>query len=143
MDFQRRLGAGRLSEILGKPTLNTDRYMRTLGLYRLAKQSFEHLDAGTQAALTAYTKGVNAWLERQRNSWTRAWPIEFYLLRYRPEPWTIADSLVWGRMMAIFLSQNSRSEILRKQLQDKLGEDALDTLLPPYPSDGPDRKSVV
>tara|TARA_B100000676_G_scaffold297921_1_gene340224 strand:- start:46002 stop:48368 length:2367 start_codon:yes stop_codon:yes gene_type:complete len=137
MDFQRRLGAGRLSEILGKPTLNTDRYMRTLGLYRLAKQSFEHLDAGTQAALTAYTKGVNAWLERQRNSWTRAWPIEFYLLRYRPEPWTIADSLVWGRMMAIFLSQNSRSEILRKQLQDKLGEDALDTLLPPYPSDGP------
>ena len=137
MDFQRRLGAGRLSEILGEATLPTDRYMRTLGLYRLAKQSFQHLDAGTKSALTAYTNGVNAWLERQRQSWTRAWPLEFYLLRYRPAPWTVADSLVWGRMMAIFLSQNSRTEILRAQLKETLDDAAIKTLLPSYPSDGP------
>ncbi len=36
MDFLRRLGAGRLSEILGDSTVRSDRYMRTLGLYRLA-----------------------------------------------------------------------------------------------------------
>ncbi len=137
MDFQRRLGAGRLSEILGEATMPTDRYMRTLGLYRLAKQSFKHLDTGTKNALTAYTKGVNTWLERQRESWTRAWPLEFYLLRYRPEPWTATDSLVWGRMMAIFLSRNSRTEILRAQLKETLDDAAVQTLLPPYPSDGP------
>lgn len=137
MDFQRRLGAGRLSEILGEATLDTDRYMRTLGLHRLAKASFDHLDSGTRAALTAYTKGVNAWLAEHRNNWSRAWPMEFYLLRYRPEPWSVADSLVWGRMMAIFLSQNSRTEILRAQLRKTLDEAAVETLLPPYPSDGP------
>jgi penicillin amidase len=137
MDFQRRLGAGRLSEILGEATLNTDRYMRTLGLHRLAKASFKHLDTNTQAALTAYTKGMNAWLTEHRNNWGRAWPIEFYVLRDRPEPWTVADSLVWGRMMAIFLSQNSRTEILRAQLRKTLDDAAIETLLPPYPSDGP------
>lgn len=137
MDFQRRLGAGQLSEILGEATVNTDRYMRTLGLHRLAKASYRHLDANTQAALTAYTKGVNAWLSEHRDNWSRAWPVEFYLLRYRPEPWTVGDSLVWGRMMAIFLSQNSRTEILRAQLRKTLTDAAVETLLPPYPSDGP------
>ncbi|NKB20897.1 MAG: penicillin acylase family protein [Alphaproteobacteria bacterium] len=137
MDFQRRLGAGRLSEILGGPTLDTDKYMRTLGLYQKAKASFQHLDKNTRAALTAYTKGVNAWLTEHRNSWSRAWPVEFYLLRYRPEPWTVADSLVWGRMMAIFLSQNSRTEILRAQLLKTLKQADVEMLLPPYPSDGP------
>jgi len=32
MDFLRRLSAGRLSEILGHPTVRSDCYMRTLGL---------------------------------------------------------------------------------------------------------------
>ena len=136
MNCQRPLGAGRLSGVLGEATLNTDCYMRALGLYRLAKATFKHLDADTQAALTANTKSVNAWLTDHRNSWSRAWPVEFYLLRYRPEPWTVANSLVWGRMMAIFLSQNSRTEILRAQLRKTLNDAAVETLLPPYPSDG-------
>src|SRR3954452_19681656 len=36
MDLQRRAGAGRLSEVLGGQALNSDRTMRTFGLYRLA-----------------------------------------------------------------------------------------------------------
>jgi len=40
-------------------------------------------------------------------------------------------------MMAIFLSQNSRTEILRTQLRKILDDAAVETLLPPYPSDGP------
>src|SRR5258706_7354035 len=34
MDLTRRLGAGRLSEVLGAATLRTDRLMRLLGLHR-------------------------------------------------------------------------------------------------------------
>lgn len=137
MDFQRRLGQGRLSEVLGKPTLPTDRYMRTLGLYRLAEASIPHLSRETVAALEAYAKGVNAWLDTHREDWWRAWPIEFYLLRYRPEPWRPADSLVWGRTMGIFLARNWREEVFRAQLIRRLGEDSLETLLPPYPADAP------
>ena len=39
MEFQRRLGAGRLAEILGAAALSSDRFMRTLGLYRQAEAS--------------------------------------------------------------------------------------------------------
>ena len=137
MDFQRRLGQGRLSEVLGKPTLATDRYMRTLGLYRAAEASFGYLTLETRKALESYSNGVNAWLETQRKAWWRAWPIEFHLLRYRPEPWRPADSLVWGRTMGLFLSRNWREEMLRAKIIRSLGKDALDTLLPPYPDSAP------
>jgi len=133
MDFLRRLGAGRLSEILGEPTIGSDRYMRTLGLYRLAQKAVDRLPEDARAAIDAYTQGVNAYLD-SRNG---AWPIEFYLLRYRPERWKPADSLVWGRTMGIFLSRNWREEALRARIRQTLGADALPVLFPDYPADGP------
>ena len=40
MDFWRRIGAGRLSEVFGKATLGTDRYLRTMGFRRIAEQEY-------------------------------------------------------------------------------------------------------
>ena len=37
MDFRRRLGSGRLAEVLGPAALPTDRFMRTLGFERAAR----------------------------------------------------------------------------------------------------------
>ena len=53
MEFQRRLGAGRLAEILGAAALPSDRFMRTLGLYRQAEASLPHLAPDTRAWLEA------------------------------------------------------------------------------------------
>ena len=39
MEFQRRVGDGRLAEVVGAGALSTDRFMRMLGLYRLAEAS--------------------------------------------------------------------------------------------------------
>lgn len=133
MDFHRRLGAGRLSEVIGPPTLKTDQYMRTLGLHRLAEESVRRMPPDMRSAVDAYTAGVNAYLE-SRNG---AWPLEFYLLRYRPEPWKPADSLVWGRLMGINLSRNWHEEVLRSRIIKALGAAAAHTLLPKYPIDGP------
>ncbi len=47
MESMRRLGAGRLAEILGAPALASDKWMRTLGLYRLAQQSADALPERT------------------------------------------------------------------------------------------------
>src|SRR5882762_469277 len=41
MDLQRRLGAGRLSEVVGAAAVGTDRLMRTLGIYRHAAASVD------------------------------------------------------------------------------------------------------
>ncbi|MGF1562541.1 MAG: penicillin acylase family protein [Geminicoccaceae bacterium] len=107
MDFHRRLGAGRLSEVMGEGTLDIDRYMRLLGFYRLAEQAYGALDQPTRDLLEAYAKGVNAGIDDY--GWLL--PLEFLVLRYRPEPWQPADSLVWQKLMALDLSENYRDEL--------------------------------
>lgn len=133
METIRRSGAGRLSEIFGKRTLGLDRFMRTLGLYRLAERTFELLSPSARAAVEAYAKGVNAYLETHQG----ALAPEYYLLRFRPEPWRPADSLVWGKLMAMRLARNWRDELLRARLSARLGHGQLLALWPPYPDDGP------
>ena len=116
MDFQRRLGAGRLAEVLGPDAVGIDRTMRTLGLARAAEASLATLSPAVRRALQAYADGVNAFLATRRG----ALPPEYYLLRTAPEPWRPADSLLWGRLMAITLSGNWRGEALRARLAQHL-----------------------
>jgi penicillin G amidase len=62
METMRRLGAGRLSEIFGPSLLATDRHIRTLGLYELAKAQSAHAAEPVKRLLEAYANGVNGWL---------------------------------------------------------------------------------
>ena len=133
MDFVRRLGAGRLSEVVGTGALATDRFMRTLGLGREAEAQFGRLNAETRAALEAYSAGVNAFLERRSGPL----PVEFQLLRYEPEPWRPADSLIWGRIMALLLSGNWRKEVLRAKLLKHLDPAQVAFLWPGDPEGAP------
>ncbi len=134
MEFQRRVGAGRLAEIVGEPALPTDRFMRTLGIYRLAEASLQHLSAESLAWLDAYAAGVNAFL-RQRSG---PLPPEFLILRHANiEPWTPADSLVWIKVMALDLSRNWQNELLRARLAKHLSDEQIADLWPGYPDDAP------
>jgi len=126
METQRRVGAGRLAEIVGVAGLKNDRFMRTLGLYRLAESSFSTLDDATQSALTAYAEGVNAWIRDN----SHRLPPEFLILGLRPEAWKPADSLVWGRLMALRLTADWRDEALRGKLAAKLPAKQLAELWP-------------
>lgn len=133
MDFMRRLGAGRLSEVTGRPTLQLDKTMRTLGLYRLAQETVRRLPADAKAALEAYATGVNAFL----TSRSGALPPEFIVLQYQPEEWTPADSLVWGRLMAMRLTGNWRTEALRGALAGRLSPAQIADLWPQSPDTTP------
>ncbi|HSV30129.1 MAG TPA: penicillin acylase family protein, partial [Candidatus Omnitrophota bacterium] len=133
MELQRRVGAGRLAEIVGDKGLPNDRFMRTLGLYRLAEAGFDKLDKPTRDALTAYAEGVNAWTDAH---WHRL-PVEFVLLGVRPEPWKPADTLVWARLMALQLTGNWRDELLKARLAGKLDARRMGELWPGYPGDAP------
>lgn len=116
MEGMRRLGAGRLSEIVGSATLPVDRTMRTLGLYRLAEGDAEALPPARRAEIDSYAAGINAWLGDHRNTL----PPEFALLGFRPEQWKPTDSLVWARIMAMRLSGNWQEELLRLGLSGEL-----------------------
>lgn len=133
MDFQRRVGAGRLSEVLGEATLDTDKFLRTLGVYNVARKTLPNLDPETQGALEAYAAGVNAFLAQRKG----ALPPEFLILGYTPEPWTPADSLVWLKMMAWDLSGNWSDELMRARLLKVLPPERVAQLWPPYPGDAP------
>ncbi len=118
MDFNRRLAAGRLSEILGPASLQLDRWMRTLTIRRVAEAEVALLNQEGHAFFQAYANGVNAFMAAGRM------PVECALLRYRPQPWVIADSLAWVKMMAWSLSVNWEAELLRQQLLENLGPEA-------------------
>jgi penicillin amidase len=133
MEMQRRAGQGRLSEILGADMLDVDKFIRTLGLYPLAQESFGTLSPETQSFFQAYADGVNLWLQTHR----RALPPEFLLLGLTPEPWVPADSIVWGKLMALQLSGNYKAELLRAQLAQKLSSEQLRQLFPLPPADAP------
>ena len=132
LEMNRRIGAGRLAEVLGPAALTTDRFMRTLGVRRAAAANLPHLDAQTRGALDAYAAGVNAFLATRP-----VLPPEFHLLRVRPEPWSAVDSLTWWKMMAWDLGGNWRNELLRMRLSQTLPLSRIHEFLPPYPGDAP------
>ena len=134
MEMNRRTAAGRLAEVLGPGALDTDRFLRTLGVRRNAAAIVAHLDERTQRALARYAAGVNANLEQRRQSPRVALPPEFLLTDAPlPEPWTPADSAGWSTMMAWDLSTNWSSELTRMRLSQRLTKQQIDELLPPYP----------
>lgn len=114
MEMMRRLGAGRLAEVVGERAVGADRWSRTLGLYRAANTAFSGLDEETQASLEAYADGVNAWLAEG----DQMLPPALLALGVEPEPWRPADSLVWQRLMALRLAGNWTDEIARARLLD-------------------------
>src|SRR6266540_1975034 len=121
MDFQRRIGSGRLSEILGKRLVETDRFLRTIGFRRAAEQALRSLAPGARAQLDAYVAGVNQFLATSGSR-----PIEFRLLRFSPELFSAADCLVWAKMMAWDLaSVNAADEIRRAGSRTKSGRPIL------------------
>ena len=132
MEMNRRIGAGRLAEILGPGALETDRLLRTLGVRRVAEANLKHYDAESRRLLDAYSAGVNAFLASDP-----VLPPEFWILEARPERWKPVDSVTWLKMMAWDLGGNWRSELLRLQLATRMATSRIQEFLPPYPGDAP------
>lgn len=133
MEMNRRIGSGRMSEALGAATLDADKFLRTLGVRRVAEATLKSLDANTLGQLDAYAAGVNAYLAQRSGPL----PPEFLLTGIKPEPWQSADSVAWIKMMAWDLGANWRTELLRLGLAKKLSTAQIGEFLPPYPGDAP------
>ncbi len=126
MDLYRRAAAGRLSEVLGEPGLDSDRFMRTLGLARAAALDLNVASPAAVSDLEAYAEGVNKFLEQHGASL----PFEFLLLGYKPEQWTPTDSLAIAKLQLYDAAGNYTLELVRAGIAERLGLDVLPALFP-------------
>ncbi|REF02003.1 penicillin acylase family protein [Cupriavidus plantarum] len=133
MQMNKRIVAGRVAELVGEKGLDTDRFLRTLGVRRNAEAIMAQASPETRAILQAYADGVNAYIDTRRGPL----PPEFLILRAQPEHWEPADTIGWQTMMAWDLGGNWTQEVLRMGLAQQLSTARIAEILAPYPGDAP------
>lgn len=131
MDFMARIAAGRLSEILGPDQLETDRYLRRIGMVTAAQAAASVMMANdtTRSMLLAYCSGVNQWIKSLP---TGKLPIEFKMLGYRPEPWSPFRAALILKLMCLDLTGYSE-DIERTAILRKIGPERYAQIFPMYP----------
>jgi len=133
MELTRRVGMGRLSEMLGVPALPIDKMFHTLGLWQHAQKLSQSLETDTHNALQAYADGVNQFIASQ----TGKYPIEFDMLNIEPGPWTIEHSLLVSRLMAWELNYARWVDLLLAELVQRFGEEKAKEIFPYWPDEAP------
>jgi penicillin amidase len=125
MEMMRRGARGQTAAVAGAAALRLDRFMRLLRLEERAAADLAALDAETRAMLEAYARGVNGWIAARG----RFAAPEFIALG-APEPWQPVDSLLWGKIMGLWLGGNWRMELERVRLAARLTPEQLADLWP-------------
>ncbi|MBV9210997.1 MAG: penicillin acylase family protein, partial [Acidobacteria bacterium] len=115
MDLLRRSARGELAEIFGRAVLEEDKRHRVFGFAQLSEAGVAQLSTAERAALEAYARGVNAFIDSHAEN---GLPPEFQILQYKPRPWTPADSLVIGKIFSETLSTSWQTDLMRAAIAD-------------------------
>jgi acyl-homoserine lactone acylase PvdQ len=135
MEGLRRVGKGRLAEMVGETALHLDRFARTMDWAGLASREWEALQrsedkgaAGAVLMLQAFAEGVNARIEECQRTGGRgnlmaggALPMFFMLVGVDPEPWSPVDTLAILRVMAFQMNHGGQMPAIRQLLADVVG----------------------
>jgi len=119
LDLMRRASRGQLSEIVGPLGLKSDKQFRTFGFSRAAERDYAAMDKDSRALMEAYARGVNVFIEKHQNNL----PLEFSLLKYKPQPWQPTDSLVIAGYMYQTLTDTWERELDRAKVEARVGDD--------------------
>ncbi len=133
MEITRLASQGRLSEVLGKDALETDKLLRTIGFYQLAKEITQSLPDSERAIIQAYADGVNTYIQKNKDNL----PAEYRLLNFSPEPWTVENSIGYVRLMAWELNVAWHLDVVLGAIVDRVGETKGQAAFPHYPDSGP------
>jgi penicillin amidase len=133
MDLMRRAGEGRLSEVLGAPTLSLDKLFRTVNLRDVAASIESTMHPESHRVLEDYAAGVNAYIGDHRGKY----PIEFDMLRYNPEPWTVRHSILVTRLIAWELNLAWWTDLTYGEIAAKVSPEMLREIIPTVPDSIP------
>lgn len=128
MDLIRRSTEGRLSEIFGKSFLQVDIISRCLKMTEKSRLILQNEDPAIISCMEAYAEGINLFI----NSCKKL-PLEFRILSYKPEPWSLEDIVnIIGLMGWSLGSRNLTAELFNYQLVRKVGAEKASTLIPDW-----------
>jgi penicillin amidase len=141
MDLLRRNANGELAEVMGSSMIARDRMQRVLQIRNTARRAYGNVSAEDRSGFDAYARGVNLFIEQHGETL----PAEFRLLHYRPQPWSGADSVSIGLMMAQTLDTHWYSKLERERIANRLKNPKLEADLYPVGSwrDHPPTGAVV
>jgi penicillin amidase len=134
VELSLRLGSGRLSELIGDTTLPMDRFIRTVGWNRAGRRLADQGDDLSWEMSDAYAGGIRAWIDRMP-----AKPVEYEILQVDPlylEDHAFAELAAAASVFMVWsLSTNWDTELLRVELAERLGWEAMTSLLPELPTE--------
>lgn len=127
MELLRRVGGGNLSEIFGPELVETDRFLRTIGINETAKISaktyFSSDKEPFQKAALAYLQGINTYQKTGKT------PPEFTLLSIQKRDFTPIDLYRIVGYMGFSFNTAIRSDPLITSVASKLGPTYLNDLV--------------
>lgn len=125
MDLMRRMAKGELSEFVGEMALETDVFMRTIGIKRDVEATFQTFTDEDKRYLIKYSEGVNSFVQQ-----TRWLPLEYLISWNDWRLWHPTDSLALTKLMGLSLNIGWIGKTIRYKLNRTLGEQAAAELLP-------------
>lgn len=127
LELMRRIGGGRLAEVMGRKALSIDAFMRDMGLRSTAERIAQDLAVDTRRYLEDYTAGINAYLQARKSTL----PLEVMILAAgRPRPWSIEDCLVCLLFFSWTMDATWTADLMRGRLLRALGRKQAEILLP-------------
>ncbi len=132
MEITRLAGRGELSSLFGEATLEKDKFLKTVGIHRLAKTGYRAMSAEARAIIDAYTAGVNAYIRDAKTL-----PREYALLGAKPGRWESEDCVSTALLMAFSLTRSLMIDLVLYRIGEHAGADVAETLAPYYPDFAP------
>lgn len=126
MLFMRILGQGRAAELFDASLLDTDLFFRKMNWHGGLPEETAKLGGPARLLAAAYVNGVNL-------AFARSTPWEMRMLRYRPEPWSIEDTILLSRMNGYLTLAQSQGELERwivEAIQAGVSDAHLEDLFP-------------
>ena len=127
MELWKRVGQGRLAEVLGPAYLERDINARRLAYRGSAADDYASYAPDAKQILEAFTQGINAEIARRTSAGGAGLPLEFQLAGFAPEPWKPEDCL--SRMAGFSMTRNAVTELWHAKLVTLLGVKKASALL--------------
>ena len=129
MEGFRLVGQGRLSELLGKTTLEMDIYLRALNLNQAAQTLYMSASPELHKVLKRYSDGVNAYMANS------PLPMTLKMAGYKPEQWKPIDSVYIFLVLTLGLGLNLHEEINILNIAQMVEPEKMAWLFPIYPDE--------